>query len=87
MVMPNIPFQERYREENRRLGALAARLGGPVTQPIDPDDPPLPCGCTGCGRDATVITRLRVGTSDEYGITACDRHVEAMFAAVAAAAK
>ena len=63
--------------------AWARDLGGPLLQPIDPDDAPWACGHVGCRRDAAWIVRFNVGRADEYGMTACGRHLGAMTAATA----
>jgi hypothetical protein len=75
-------YQDRHRAENMRLDDTARQLvGATVVQPLDLDDPPMPCGHRGCGQDAVIIARMNVGTAGEYGMTACDVHTETMLSA------
>ena len=70
-------FQERYLAENQRLTELAKRLNASIEQPVDLDGPVVRCGCAGCGRDAVLVIRMRVGTPSEFLLAACRKHRDA----------
>ena len=68
------------RQAQRRDEAWAARHGGTLFQRVDPDGPPIPCGCRGCRRGAVwVITfGLDLGKQRTRRMTACDAHLGTM---------
>jgi hypothetical protein len=69
------------RKRNDQLDEIVRTSGALVMQPIDPDSPPMQCGCRDCSADATYITKINNGDG-LMGITACDKHIEDMTQAV-----
>lgn len=72
------------RDRNDKLTEFV-REGASVMQPIDPDSPPMPCGCGDCTADATYIVKVNsqhaegyTGNDDVVGLTACDEHIPDM---------
>ena len=63
--------------------AFAARTGGMLMQPLDPDGPPHQCGCGECRRDAVMCVRVHVGTPNEIAVRGCGKHLPNMMAEAA----
>ena len=60
-------------KRNERLNQMVMEQGLMLPQRIDPDGAPVPCGCKGCTRDATVIVKVRMG-DNLGGVYGCDEH-------------
>ncbi len=56
-------------KRNRRLDELA--LTNAIVAPVDPDGPPVPCGCRGCRQYATFVTRVPDAKHGVVGVAGC----------------
>lgn len=68
--------------EQDQAEAWAHENGGPLVQAVDPDGPPVECGCGDCARDAAVVATMKPGTDEAYRMAACEEHLSSMLAAV-----